>query len=88
MSFQIMHALGLPVSSRLVNHGHGICKEAADIVQFSLDKSVRVVYPKDFWCKNVDTSKEIEIFASHDIPDGKFSFSPTQMNIYHFCLKL
>lgn len=68
MSFQIMHALGLSVSSRLVNHGE--CKEAADIIQFSLDKYVQIIYPKDFWCKNVDTSKKMEIFASHDIPDG------------------
>lgn len=72
MSFQIMQALGLTVSSQLVNHG--VCNEAADIIQFSLDKRVQIVYPKDFWCKNVDTSKKMEIFASHDIPDGKFHF--------------
>lgn len=82
MSFQIMQALGLSVSYRLMNHG--VCKEAAELIQFSLDKRVRIVYPKDFWCANVDTSKKMEIFASHDIPDGKFSFSPTQMNIYPF----
>ncbi|XP_016899748.2 phosphoglycerate kinase, cytosolic-like isoform X1 [Cucumis melo] len=68
MSFQIMQALGLSVSYRLMNHG--VCKEAADLIQFSLDKRVQIVYPKDFWCVNVDTSKKIEIFASHDIPDG------------------
>ncbi|XP_038904997.1 phosphoglycerate kinase, cytosolic-like isoform X2 [Benincasa hispida] len=68
MSIQIMQALGLSVSSRLVNHG--VCKEAADIIQFSLDKNVQIVYPKDFWCKNVDASKKMELFASNDIPDG------------------
>lgn len=80
MSFQIMQALGLTVSSQLVNHG--VCNEAADIIQFSLDKRVQIVYPKDFWCKNVDTSKKMEIFASHDIPDGwlPVDLGPTSMN--------
>ncbi|KAM5559759.1 phosphoglycerate kinase [Rosa sericea] len=68
MSFQIMHALGLYVPLNLVEHG--ALKEALDIVQFAHNRSVQILYPKDFWCKNDRHPKQLEIYPAHAIPDG------------------
>ncbi|XP_034218768.1 phosphoglycerate kinase-like isoform X2 [Prunus dulcis] len=68
MSFQIMHALGLPVPLNLVEHE--VLKEALDIVQVAHIRNVQILYPKDFWCKNDHLPKQLEIFPAHRILDG------------------
>lgn len=68
MSFQIMHALGLPVPPELVEKGANVA--ASDLIQFARDKNITILYPKDFWCTKIHHPNQVEIFPSHGIPDG------------------
>ncbi|XP_024038220.1 uncharacterized protein LOC18038153 isoform X1 [Citrus clementina] len=68
MSFQIMHALGLPVPPELVEKGAN--DAASDLIQFARDKHITILYPKDFWCTKIHHPNQVEIFPSHGIPDG------------------
>ncbi|KAJ0027260.1 hypothetical protein Pint_35677 [Pistacia integerrima] len=68
MAFQIMHALGLPVTSNLVEKG--AYKAALDLIQFARDKNITILYPKDFWCMNNHLPKQLEIFPAQSIVDG------------------
>ncbi|GAY56827.1 hypothetical protein CUMW_174870 [Citrus unshiu] len=68
MSFQIMHALGLPVPPELVEKGAN--DAASDLIQFARDKNITILYPKDFWCTKIHHPNQVEIFPSHGIPDG------------------
>ena len=72
MAFQIMHALRLPVPLNLLEHG--ALKEALDIVEFAHNKSLQILYPKDFWCKNSRHPKQLEVFPGHAIPNGETAF--------------
>ena len=71
MSFQFMHALGVPVPLNLVEHG--ALKEALRIVQFAQIRKVQILYPKDFWCRNDRLPNQLEIFPSNSILDGEIA---------------
>ncbi|XP_059667606.1 uncharacterized protein LOC132313017 isoform X2 [Cornus florida] len=68
LAFQIMHALGLPVPVKLVEHG--ALEEAQNLIQFAKFRSIPILYPKDLWCVNGRLSKQLEIFPVHCILDG------------------
>ncbi|XP_044473026.1 phosphoglycerate kinase-like isoform X2 [Mangifera indica] len=68
MAFQIMHALGLPVTSDLVEKE--AYKAALDLIQFAHEKNISILYPKDFWCMNDHLPKQLEIFPAQSIVDG------------------
>ncbi|KAA8516568.1 hypothetical protein F0562_016926 [Nyssa sinensis] len=68
MAFQIMHALGLPVPMKLVEHG--ILEEALNLTNFAKLRSIPILFPKDFWCMNDHLPKQLERFPAHCILDG------------------
>ncbi|PSS04595.1 Phosphoglycerate kinase [Actinidia chinensis var. chinensis] len=68
MAFQIMHAQGLPVPVKLVEHG--AFEEALKIIQFAKFRSVPILFPKDFWCVNNHMPNQLELFPAHSIVDG------------------
>lgn len=73
MAFQIMHALGLPVTTDLVEKE--AYKAALDLIQFAHEKNISILYPKDFWCMNDHLPKQLEIFPAQSIVDGKYQFN-------------
>lgn len=70
MAFQIMNALGLPARSEFVEHG--AFEGALNIVEFARVNKVGIMFPKDFWCMNDYSPKQLELFPYSDIPDGEF----------------
>lgn len=72
MAFQIMHALGVPVPFHLLEHK--ACNEALDIVRLAQERSLQILYPKDFWCRSEGNPKLLQDFPSHGIVDGEFFF--------------
>ncbi|XP_058751235.1 phosphoglycerate kinase, cytosolic-like [Vicia villosa] len=68
MSFQIMHALGVQVPVDFVDHK--ALKEALDILKLARDNNVKILYPKDFWCRNKNDPKQSHVFPSLGILDG------------------
>ncbi|KAK1421147.1 hypothetical protein QVD17_23274 [Tagetes erecta] len=78
MAFQIMHALGLPVSRRLVEAG--AFTEAFRIVQFADSRKIPIFFPKDFWCLN-DQLKKPELVPVHRILEGwsPFALGPNSL---------
>lgn len=69
MAFQIMRALGVSVPLDLVELK--ACNEALHIVQLAEDRNVRILYPKDFWCRNESNPEQLQTFPSHSIVDGE-----------------
>jgi phosphoglycerate kinase len=72
MSFQIMHALGVPVPIDLVDRK--AFSEAQDIVKLARDNNVTILYPKDFWCRNQIDPKQLHVFPSQGLLDGEIFF--------------
>ncbi|KAJ0771429.1 putative phosphoglycerate kinase [Helianthus annuus] len=69
MAFQIMHALGLPVPRKLVEIG--AFTEATGIIQYANSRNIPILFPKDFWCVNVnDRLKEPKLVPVHGILEG------------------
>lgn len=73
MAFQIMHAQGLPVPMKLVEHG--VLEEALKIIQFAKLRRIPILCPKDFWCLNSHIPNRLELFPAHSILEGKPVFS-------------
>ncbi|KAK2974729.1 hypothetical protein RJ640_007156 [Escallonia rubra] len=69
MAFQVMHALGLRVPAKFVEHG--ALEEALWLIQFAKSRNVPILFPKDFWCRNDQLQNQLEIFPSDSILDGK-----------------
>ncbi|KAM7526186.1 hypothetical protein LguiA_016088 [Lonicera macranthoides] len=69
MAFQIMHALGLPVSVKFVEHGAG--EEAFRIIHLAKLRSIPILCPKDFWCTTENLKEQLEICPAHSIPEGR-----------------
>lgn len=67
MAFQIMHALGLPLPSTLVEHG--VPEEALEIVQYAKRQNIPILLPKDFRCEH-SCQMQLETFPAHGILDG------------------
>ncbi|KAL6987373.1 phosphoglycerate kinase [Sarracenia purpurea var. burkii] len=68
MAFQIMHALGLAIPTKLVEHG--AFEEALKIIQFAKLRSIPVLFPKDFWCMNNHIPNQLELYPAQSILDG------------------
>lgn len=72
MSFQIMHALGVQVPIDFVDHK--ALRETLNILRLARDNNVKILYPKDFWCRNKYNPKQLDVFPSHGILDGEIVF--------------
>ncbi|XVE76147.1 hypothetical protein DITRI_Ditri12bG0150100 [Diplodiscus trichospermus] len=68
MSFQIIHALGHPVPTNLVEPDAR--KAALEIIHFACDKNVIISHPKDFWCMNQHLPEQFEVFPGHGVSEG------------------
>ncbi|CAK8533212.1 unnamed protein product [Lathyrus sativus] len=68
MSFQIMHALGVQVPIDFVDHK--ALTEALEILKLACDNNVKILYPKDLWCRNKYNPRQLQVFPSHGILDG------------------
>ncbi|XP_058077642.1 uncharacterized protein LOC131226014 isoform X2 [Magnolia sinica] len=68
MAFQIMHALGLPVSLKFVEHG--AVEEAAEIIRLARHRNIPILFPKDFWCVSDFPPKIHDVFPSTGILNG------------------
>lgn len=68
MAFQIMHALGLHVPPKLVEHG--AIKEALTLVECMKSRSRAVVLPKDFLCVNNFDMGKLERISADALLDG------------------
>ncbi|KAH7854632.1 hypothetical protein Vadar_016160 [Vaccinium darrowii] len=68
MAFQIMHAQGLPVPMKFVEHG--AFEEALKIIQIAKLRRIPILSPKDFWCLNSHIPNQLELFPAHLILDG------------------
>ncbi|XP_077221807.1 phosphoglycerate kinase, cytosolic-like isoform X2 [Tasmannia lanceolata] len=68
LAFQIMHALGMPVSLSFVEHG--AIRDALEIIQLAKNRNIPILYPKDFWCMNDSLPKLLDIFPSDGIISG------------------
>lgn len=77
MAFQIMHAQGLPVPMKFVEHG--AFEEALKIIQIAKLRRIPILSPKDFWCLNSHIPNQLELFPAHLILDGKVVVSPLWM---------
>lgn len=73
MAFQLMNALGMPVPMKLVEKR--AVGEALGIIQYTKARSISVVLPKDFWCRNDNFHDRMEIFPAGCIPGGKIAES-------------
>ncbi|KAK3001715.1 hypothetical protein RJ639_020666 [Escallonia herrerae] len=73
MAFQIMHALGLRVPAKFVEHG--ALEEALRLIQFAKSRNMPILFSKDFWCINDQLQNQLEIFPSDSILDVKFGFA-------------
>lgn len=71
MAFQLMNALGMPVPMKLVEKR--AVGEALGIIQYTKARSISLLLPKDFWCRN--DNFQMEIFSSGCIPDSKVTES-------------
>ncbi|XP_024985810.1 phosphoglycerate kinase, cytosolic-like isoform X2 [Cynara cardunculus var. scolymus] len=67
MSFQIMHALGLPVPKKLVEVG--AFNEAIRIIRIANSRNIPILFPKDFWCLN-DHLKKPQLVPTHCLFEG------------------
>lgn len=67
MAFQLMHALGFPVPTKLVEQG--ALEAALKIIQISESRRIPILFPKDFWCMNVHLQKQLELFPANRILD-------------------
>ncbi|XP_074369038.1 uncharacterized protein LOC141709045 isoform X1 [Apium graveolens] len=72
MAFQLMNALGMPVPMKLVEKR--AVREALGIIQYTKARSISLLLPKDFWCRN--DNSQMEIFSADCIPD---SWSPVDV---------
>lgn len=79
MAFQIMHALGWPVSVKFVEHGAD--EEALRIIHLAKLRSIPILCPKDFWCMTENLKEQLEIFPAHSIPEGKIQLYFLKKNI-------
>lgn len=84
MAFQIMHALGLPVSVKFVEHGTG--EEALRIIHLAKLRSIPILCPKDFWCTTENLKEQLEICPAHSIPEGKIQLYLLEKNYFNICL--
>ncbi|KAK3022063.1 hypothetical protein RJ639_047331 [Escallonia herrerae] len=80
MAFQIMHALGLRVPAKFVEHG--ALEEALRLIQFAKSRNMPILFPKDFWCINDQLQNQFEIFPSDSILDGwsPFDLGPQSLD--------
>ncbi|VFQ72753.1 unnamed protein product [Cuscuta campestris] len=68
MAFQIMHALGIPVPLKLVEHG--ALNEAVRIVKSAILRNIPLGLPQDVWCIKENFPHEMEMVSVHSIPEG------------------
>ncbi|XP_020518138.1 uncharacterized protein LOC18426468 isoform X2 [Amborella trichopoda] len=68
MAFQFMHALGLPVSSGLLEVG--AAAEALKLINLAKERNIPILIPRDFWCMNSENPKLLNVFPAHDLLDG------------------
>ena len=68
IAFQIMHALGLPLPMKLVEHG--ATEEALTLINSMKSRSRAVIVPKDFLCLNNLNPEKLEIFSADCLVDG------------------
>lgn len=80
MSFQIMHAFGVQVPVDFTDHK--TLREALDILRLARENNVKILSPKDFWCRNKYNPKQLRIFPSHEILDGEIFFKLTNSLFY------
>lgn len=78
MAFQIMHAVGISVPMKLLEHG--ALKEAVSIVESAKSRNTPLILPKDIWCIKDLAPKEMEVFSVNSIPEGKSMNS--SFNVY------
>lgn len=69
MAFQILHALGVPVPTRLVELG--ALKEAVKIVESAKSRNVPLYLPRDVWCIKDHILNKMEIVSVQNIHEGK-----------------
>lgn len=67
-----MHASQVQVPIDFVDHK--ALPEALDILKLARDNNVKILYPKDFWCRNKYNPKQLLVFPSHEILDGEIVF--------------
>lgn len=84
MAFQIMHAQGLPVPMKFVEHG--AFEEALKIIQIAKLRRIPILSPKDFWCLNNHIPNQLELFPAHRILDGKLLFLHFGCNVAEYVL--
>ncbi|KAK6147026.1 hypothetical protein DH2020_017938 [Rehmannia glutinosa] len=68
MAFQIMHALGVPVPTKLVELG--ALKEAVSIVESAKSRNIPLVFPKDVWCIKDHIPEQMDLFSVYSILEG------------------
>ncbi|XXG45410.1 hypothetical protein AAC387_Pa02g0499 [Persea americana] len=68
MAFQIMHALGYPVSSSFVEHG--AVRDVSNIINLAQNRNIPILFPNDFWCINDFLPELCDLFPSSGILTG------------------
>ncbi|RWR72261.1 Phosphoglycerate kinase [Cinnamomum micranthum f. kanehirae] len=68
MAFQIMHALGYPVSSSFVEHG--AVGDVSKIINLAQTRNIPILFPNDFWCINDVLPELCDLFPSSGILTG------------------
>ncbi|KAJ8441239.1 hypothetical protein Cgig2_033963 [Carnegiea gigantea] len=63
MAFQIMHALGVPLPSNLVDRGAS--KAAVETLQYAKHRNIPILLPKYFRCENYSNPMQSETFPAH-----------------------
>lgn len=69
MAFQIMHALGYPVSSSFVEHG--AVRDVSNIINLAQNRNIPILFPNDFWCINDFLPELCDLFPSSGILTGE-----------------
>lgn len=72
MAFQIMHALGVPLPSNLVDCGAS--KAAVETLQYVKHRNIPILLPKYFRCESYSNPMQSETFPAHGILDGTYEF--------------
>ena len=70
MALQIMHAMGMSVPLFLVEREG--TKEALEIVKYAEYRSMPILLPSDFLCRNNRLHMKVQTFPAQRILDGKF----------------
>ena len=70
MALQIMHAMGMSVPLFLVEREGA--KEALEIVKYAEYRSIPILLPSDFLCRNNRLHMKMQTFPAQGILDGNF----------------